>query len=298
MEAVRTLGLSRLIGRSLLVGIGYAVTSLLVGVLLTLVGAVRPGTGKGIEALPVLLAQGSLLGIVLGTLALEIKTSYWQRMTVLGSALFFNSLSLSIEGMFFAPTLMYSTLPWTIVQNVVLTSIVGIVVLRLFPATCESSASRALPLHRSWFSWSWRFAISAFSYLAFYFVFGAINYALVTKPYYEAHAGGLVVPGVATLLAAESVRAPLIALSVLPLLLTIRRQPPQRAIAAGLVLFCIGGVVPLLNEINTLPLYLLIASGWEIFFQNMSTGLVAGWLLGSDQPNAFSERAQPLHAPL
>ena len=37
---------------------------------------------------------------------------------------------------------------------------------------------------RPWHAWAWRFALSALSYVAFYYVFGAVNYALVTQPYY------------------------------------------------------------------------------------------------------------------
>ncbi len=46
------------------------------------------------------------------------------------------------------------------------------------------------------------------------------------------------------------------------------------------MLFAIGGIVPLLYQVNALPLPLLIASAVEIFFQNFLTGIVAGLLLG------------------
>jgi len=45
------------------------------------------------------------------------------------------------------------------------------------------------------------------------------------------------------------------------------------------VLFVIGGVAPLLGA-SALPLFLRVASGWEIFLQNFSTGAVAALLLG------------------
>ncbi len=292
MVRIRALELSGLIGRSLVVGASYAAACLLTGVLLTLAGAPHPGTNKGIEALPVLIAQGSLIGMVLGALAPEIRASHWRHILILGSVLFFNSLSVAIEGMFFAPSLAATTLPWIIVEELVVAAAIGMLVLRLFSPSYESIGWKDVQPDRSRFSWTWRFAVSTFSYLASYFVFGAVNYALVTKPYYEAHAGGLVVPSPQMVLAAESVRAPLIVLSVLPLLLSVRWSPPRRMIVVGLVLFIIGGIVPLLGEVNTLPLFLLVASGWEIFFQNVTTGLVTGWLLGNDMPTASSVPVQ------
>jgi hypothetical protein len=90
--------------------------------------------------------------------------------------------------------------------------------------------------------------------------------------------------------------APLIVLSVLPLLLGVRWSPPRRMIVVGLLLFVIGGIVPLLEQVNTLPIFLLVASGWEIFFKNMSTGLVAGWLLGNEKPNPSLVLVRPLQA--
>ncbi|MGE5138726.1 MAG: hypothetical protein ACM3JD_04630, partial [Rudaea sp.] len=75
-------------------------------------------------------------------------------------------------------------------------------------------------------------------------------------------------------------RAPIMALSLLPFLLTARFTRRGTAILAGLLLFAAGGVVPLLLEVGTLPDVLLAASAVEIFFQNLSTGIVAGLLLG------------------
>jgi hypothetical protein len=68
--------------------------------------------------------------------------------------------------------------------------------------------------------------------------------------------------------------------SVLPLVLTIRTTRRRLAIMCGVILFVIGGVIPLLQQVNTLPLFLLVASAWEIFFQNFLTGVVVAILMG------------------
>jgi hypothetical protein len=79
--------------------------------------------------------------------------------------------------------------------------------------------------------------------------------------------------------ATELVRGLLIILAVLPLILTWRAQRRWLAVWCGLILFVVGGLVPLL-PVTILPVYLRVTSGIEIFFQNFSTGVVAAFLLG------------------
>jgi hypothetical protein len=137
---------------------------------------------------------------------------------------------------------------------------------------------------RPWYSWLWRFIVSSFSYLVFYFIFGGLNYSLVTRPYYETHAGGLTVPAPEIVLVLETVRGLLIVFSVLLFLLTVRGTRRQLMVKTGWLLFAVGGIIPLVWQISSLPLFLLFASGIEIFFQNFLTGVVAAWLMGIEGP--------------
>jgi hypothetical protein len=73
-------------------------------------------------------------------------------------------------------------------------------------------------------------------------------------------------------------------LAALPLVLTINLTRRRLALSSVAVLFIIGGVVPLLRQAGLLPTFLLIASGWEIFLQNVSLALVITWLLGQKVP--------------
>jgi hypothetical protein len=114
----------------------------------------------------------------------------------------------------------------------------------------------------------------------FYWVFGGINYALVTRPYYETHAGGITVPAPTTVLVLEAVRGLLIAFSVLLLLLSMRGNRRRLMAMTGWLLFAVGGIIPLCWQITTLPLFLLFASAVEIYFQNFCTGAVSAWLMG------------------
>ena len=81
-------------------------------------------------------------------------------------------------------------------------------------------------------------------------------------------------------LLAELVRAPLIVLSILFFLLSVRGTKRQLMPRAGWLLFAVGGIVPLVLQISSLPLFLLAASAVEIFLQNFLTGAVAAWLMG------------------
>ncbi len=130
------------------------------------------------------------------------------------------------------------------------------------------------------FTWVWRYLTSTLSYVVFYFIFGTINYYYVTKPYYDSNVSSLVVPEPSIVLVAEIIRAQLIVISILPLILSARISKQKLALYCGLILFVIGGIVPLLLQIGNLPPVLLASSGVEIFFQNFLTGMVVVLLLG------------------
>ena len=94
-------------------------------------------------------------------------------------------------------------------------------------------------------------------------------------------------PAPQAVLIAELIRAPLIVLSIVPLILLWNGKKLTLAVWCGIILFVIGGVIPLLLN-PALPDALRLASAVEIFFQNFLTGMVAVALLG------FRE-AQPAH---
>ena len=51
---------------------------------------------------------------------------------------------------------------------------------------------------------------------------------------------------------------------------------------AGLILFAVGGVTPLLVQVGSLPSVVLAASSVEIFCQNFFTGVVTARLMSID----------------
>lgn len=270
-----SIGLHRLGGiswRILVIATGYMLTSLIAALLL----------GRAVEmaALGISLLSGILIGVTLGLIAAQVPASRLKHWVAWGTVLFLNTLSLGIEGGFFAPTLspmVSMPVAWT--GYLLLQSLVAVgLIAWLFGQKANASAPN-VRRGRAWYSWAWRFVLSSSSYLLFYFIFGAINFALVTKPYYAAHVSGLAVPPPQTVLMAEMVRAPLIVLSIVPLILLWRGKKGVLAVLCGIILFVIGGVIPLLLN-PTLPDLLRFASAIEIFFQNFLTGVVAVALLG------------------
>ncbi|MEJ2754049.1 MAG: hypothetical protein P8169_15445, partial [Chloroflexota bacterium] len=117
--------------------------------------------------------------------------------------------------------------------------------------------------------------------------------ALVTRPYYEALGSPLAVPDPQTVLRAEMIRAVLIVLSVVPFLLTARMPLRRLAVWSGLLLFVIGGIVPLTWQAGSLAPQLLLASAVEIFFQNFTTGAAAALLLARPAAVSSDRRLRP-----
>ncbi|MGE5072983.1 MAG: hypothetical protein ACM3MF_06110 [Anaerolineae bacterium] len=270
--------------RSVLVAISYAFGLMVAGIIGGVLGwqmTAKPGSEQGL--VPVF-ASIVLLGFFLGPLAGRLGLSRIQHLVLWGSLIVFNLGSVALEGAYFAPDLVSLPVPVLLAQQLLATLAAGLAITLLFGRLGSSVSWKAALQTRPWHSWLWRFLISALSYLAFYFVFGGLNYSLVTKPYYETHAGGLTVPAPEIVLLLEAIRGVLIAFSVLLLLLSMRGSRRKLMITTGWLLFAVGGIIPLVWQINMLPLFLLFASAIEIFFQNFLTGVVAAWLMGIPGP--------------
>jgi hypothetical protein len=270
--------------RSLLVALGYIGGLILAGIIGGLMGAQMASSTRDQSAFTWLFFASLLLGAILGPLAARLVLTRMQHFILWGSLIFFNLGAVAIEGAFFVPELVSLPLPVLFAQQLLASAGAALVIVLLFAEVGSPVASWADALRtRSWHSWLWRFLLSSFSYLVFYFIFGALNYSLVTGPYYETHAGGLTVPAPEVVLAAELVRAPLIILSILFFLLSVRGTRRELMIKTGWLLFAIGGIVPLVLQVSSLPLLLLAASAVEIFLQNFLTGAVAARLLGIER---------------
>lgn len=270
--------------RSLFVGAGYVLGLILAGMIGAMAGAQMASSTRDSASFTWLFVASILLGVFLGPLAARLTLTRLQHFILWGSLIFFNLGSVAIEGAYFVPELVTVPLPVLFVQQLLASVGAALVIMLVFAAVGKPAFTWADSLRtRPWHSWLWRFVVSALSYLAFYLVFGALNYSLVTGPYYESHAGGLTVPAPMVVLMAESIRAPLIVLSILFYLLSVRGTKRQLMFKTGWLLFAIGGIVPLVLQVSSLPLPLLAASAVEIFLQNFLTGVVAAWLMGIER---------------
>ena len=270
--------------RSILVALGYVAGLMISGVVGALIGwQASAGSGSG-QSFVWLILSMVLLGAFLGPLATHLKISRLQHFVLWGSLITFNLGSVAFEGAYFCSGPGHHAHPYAACSTIARhrrCSADDHLVIRtrwifLLLDGCVA--------HPAWYSWLWRFIVSSFSYLAFYFIFGGLNYSLVTKPYYETHAGGLTVPAPEIVFVLETVRGLLIVFSVLLFLLTVRGTRRQLMVKTGWLLFAVGGIIPLIWQISALPLFLLFVSGIEIFFQNFLTGVVAAWLMGIDGP--------------
>ena len=279
--------------RSVLVAVGYLAGIMVAGVIGGMLGW---QTGSGSNAgngLVVMLVSVVLLGVFLGPVAARLKLARRQQFLLWLSLIVFNLGSVALEGAYFAPNLVTIPVPLLIFQQLFAAAGASLAIALLFVKPGLGFSWVNSLRVRPWYAWLWRFLLSAFSYLAFYWVFGGLNYALVTKPYYETHAGGLTVPAPGTVLMVEAVRGLLIAFSVLLLLLSMRGTRRRLMATTGWLLFAVGGIIPLCWQIATLPLFLLFASAIEIFLQNFCTGAVSAWLMGIPEAAGKPVQIQP-----
>jgi hypothetical protein len=267
--------------KSLLVGAVYAFALLISGMIIRVVGLSLPEVKDALTRMIWSYVGGVIAGLCLGSLAGSMPASRGRHLFVWVTAIFLNIASVAIEGYFFAPELIGNSLPALLVQQLIAALATGWVITALFAS--KESAAPVPSVKRPLLSWTWRFLACVLVYAVFYFIFGSINYILVTKPYYETHAGGLDVPPVQVTLAAEVVRGALIALSVLPFLHAFRANKKRTALVTGFLLFAIGGLVPLTMQVGALPFFLLVASAWEIFAMNFSAGIALAKLLGQPE---------------
>ncbi len=266
--------------KSITVGVAFMTAQMLAGMLLGLLGLIRVDSSQGSSMLGWMFLAAVVIGLTLGLFAERINARLIDHTIIWGCIIFLNLGSVMLEGAYFAPELVTMPVPVLLVQQFMVSILTALAVSLLFAPRPFTPGDFSNPFKKNGSKFIWRFLLCAVVYIVCYYVFGSLNYSLVTGPYYETHAGGFDVPPVLTVLVVELIRAPVIVLSVVPFLMFNKAARRQNAINAGLVLFLIGGVVPLLFQAGSLPVVLLVASGVEIFLQNFTTGFVSGWMLG------------------
>ena len=266
--------------KSITVGVAFMAAQMLAGMLLGMLGLIRVDSSQGSGILGWMFLAAVVIGLTLGLFAERVKARLVDHTLIWSSIIFLNLGSVMLEGAYFAPELVTMPVPVLLIQQFLVAILTALAVSLLFAPRPFARDGMATPLLQNGIGLIWRFLFCAVVYVVCYYMFGSLNFSLITRPYYETHAGGLAVPPPLTVLIVELIRAPVIVLSVVPFLMFNKAARKQNAINTGLILFLIGGVVPLLFQAGSLPAVLLLASGVEIFMQNFITGFVSGWILG------------------
>jgi hypothetical protein len=275
--ALARLPWSRLAAQMAVVALGYLLTELLVGDLMVTVGMLANDGRSSRAGLLWLILSAFVIAFAVGPAVATIHMSRLRHVITWGGLIFLNTASVLIEGAFFAPAIVQRPVA-LLLQQLVAAAVAALLLAWLVGLPGSADAPQAP--HRGLLSWARRLVLASTTYLVCYLVFGALNYRLVTEPYYAVHSGAIAVPPLPMVFLAEAVRGPLIVLSLVPLLLVVRGSRRRLATLCGCLLFIVGGVAPLLLQARTLPLFLLLASGWEILFQNVITGAVTALLVG------------------
>jgi hypothetical protein len=124
--------------------------------------------------------------------------------------------------------------------------------------------------------------VSGCAYVLYYLVFGAITYRLFTNGYYP-DAPQIVARLGLWFWVIQIARGILMALAVLPLILTLRMNRMSAAIAVALLLWVAGGVAPLLMPNPYMVPTLRFIHMIEILTQNVPFGITAVLLLRPKQ---------------
>lgn len=256
--------------------------------------ALMPVRGKVTVDVPLTIGCAVALAAAIVYVAHQLRVDARTQFAIWFSLLFLNLAAVAVEGTLFAPAASPpSWLGANLLRLAVGSALMAGIVAALFRSRRNVFVKELSSRH--WYAWLWRVIACATVYFILYLVLGGLNYELVTHPYYQAHAGSLTVPAGQTILLFEPVRGLVIAVSVLPLALVLQRQTQLVAIVPGALLFITGGVVPLLPQAS-LPLYLRIASLWEIFGQNFLTGVACAYLFVGKRRSRYVQTPTPTQA--
>ena len=279
-------GVAQIIGRSLLVGLGYLLATILGGMLAGALGLQQPTLPSAMEATMVMVTifiSGLLLGPTLGALSCQLPLPTLHRSAVIFVLLFVvHYLEVVVEGVFFTTTGRLD-LGFNLLNAVVTSLVVGPLIAVLFPpGQGEEGLFAALRRYfdqRKWAAWAWRLPLAAVLYLPIFWIMGMIVIPIVTPYYTDPALGlGLVVPEFEVILPLETLRGAIFVVGLLPVIAVWRGSRSSLALWLGLTIAVLGSVVPMLQA-YFLPLTLRLVHGTEIAISSLLQGLVYAWLL-------------------
>jgi hypothetical protein len=130
---------------------------------------------------------------------------------------------------------------------------------------------------RSFFGWFWRILVGNFLYLVFYISAGLI--LSITLPemmeFYQDK-----IPPIDVMIKTQLFLRGFIFIAVALLVLrTVILSKLKKAVFIGLVFAILGGIAPLIQPNELMPLYIRIGHSFEVGISNFAFGLVLGLLL-------------------
>lgn len=271
--------------RSLVAGLGYALTTVLGGTLAERLDLPPAEMAAGMNpagALLGILVSGIIIALALGALARRLPIPVLGRAGVLFLLLLAVSLLNFLEGLFFTTVVAGGY------ANIVVTTAAGsaglavLLALLYQPAaeerTLVASIAGALRRRSGW-AWLWRIVVAAALFAALYLAVGTLIAPLVL-PFYGEPSLNLAVPDLwRTIVPLQLVRGLLFTLTVLPLVWTLRGTRWSLAFWVGLALALLIGWAPMIQAGFLPPLQRLI-HGLEITVDSALYGLAVAWLLG------------------
>jgi len=279
-------GVGQIIGRSLLVGLGYIVGTMVSGMVVGALGLQQPTLPSGVEPTMVMVMifiSGLLLGPTLGALSRRLPLPTLHRSAVIFFLLFMaHYLVIIVEGVFFTTTGGLN-LGFNLVNGTVTSLVAGSLIAVLFPpGQVEEGLLAALRRYfaqRKWTTWAWRLSLAAVLYVPIYLIMGMIVAPVVTPYYTDPALGlGLVIPGFEVMLPVEILRGAIFVVGLLPVIAVWQGSRSSLALWLGLTIVVLGAVAPMLQA-YFLPLTLRLVHGMEITIDSLLQGLVYAWLL-------------------
>jgi hypothetical protein len=279
------------VGRSLAVGVGYALSLIIGGMTMNILGVPLPSFGRQsrpFQSLILTFIAGTLTGLTLGPLSSRLNLPVFGRACLWFLLIFvLNGLINMIEAVFF------TTIPLTQLASSLTILAFGQIALALLLTLLFRPHQLGPGLltrlretlgQRTEASWALRFGLATLSYVPIYYAFGMIVAPFVL-PYYNNPDLGLhlVVPGFGIILPLEIGRGLLYALTLFPLIVVLRGGLWSRALWVGLTIAIVGSLVPMLMAPGW-PLDLRMAHGLEVTADGFVQGLVLTWLLATNQP--------------
>jgi hypothetical protein len=279
------------VGRSLVVGVGFALALMIGGMTMNILGLPLPAMGrqpKPFQSLVSSLIAGTLMGLALGPLSSRLNLSFIGRVSLWFVLLFvLSSLINMIEAVFFT-TIPPTQLGISLAILAFGQAAVALLLTLLFRPQQTGpgllTRLRGTLEQREAASWAWRFGLAALSYLPIYYMFGMIVAPFVL-PYYDNPDLGLnlTVPGISVILPLEIGRGLLYVLTLFPLIAVLRGRYWAKAFWVGLTIAVLGSWVPMLQAVHWTPV-LRLAHGLEITADAFVQGVVLTWLLAPPEP--------------